>query len=174
MTINGANGIRRANATATSAITMPMKPVTIAIGSTNSATAAFRINRRIMNGRKRIVKGRKRSPNRRPKNSRNGSVNRQNTAASIGRRRACQSSGSTRGGFEKFRSLQLIRRPTRRGRGQVGHRLVRNALVEALDHHGGPAGCLLRLREPDDNAEPDEQHQHEYGTSAEPLERANH
>ena len=45
----------------------------------------------------------------------------------------------------------------RRRRREVRERTVRDALVEALDDHGGATGRFLRLREADNHAEADEQ-----------------
>ena len=58
--------------------------------------------------------------------------------------------------------------------GGVHHRLVRYPLVQALDDHRGAAGRPLQLREADDDAEADEEHEDEHRCSTQPLQRAEH
>src|SRR5262249_18753588 len=68
-------------------------------------------------------------------------------------------------------ALQRISLPARSGRRQVSHRLMREPLVQALDHGRATSGGLLRFREADDHAEADEEDQHEPRADRQSLDR---
>src|SRR5579864_2381747 len=73
--------------------------------------------------------------------------------------------------LEKFRRSELIGGPPGRCRQQVNHRTVAQRLVQALDDRS-VAGGLLQLREADDDAEADEEHENEHGAGPDALKRA--
>src|SRR4249920_1502297 len=79
----------------------------------------------------------------------------------------------TGGGLQQFRSFELIGRSARGGRRQVLHRSTADHLVETLDDGRTTAGGPFQLREPDDDAEANEQGEHEDGAGAQALKGAN-
>src|SRR5438132_1267215 len=81
---------------------------------------------------------------------------------------------STRGRLEKFRRAELVDRATRYRRRQVRHRLMADALVEALDDPRSPSRRPFQLRQPDEDAETDEQREDEGGARDKALHETPH
>src|SRR4029078_13639827 len=74
--------------------------------------------------------------------------------------------------LQEVRGAELIGRSTRRRRREVDHRLLADALVEALHHHRLAASRPLRLREAEDYTKTNKQDDNEEGARGEPLQRA--
>src|SRR5262245_13949534 len=136
---NGSSGTTRANERARKPTTSPTRAMQNTIGSSATATAALMTKRRSRNGSASSANGRATKANRTPNTIRNGNVSSQNMNARLQEAPLRSLPLFTRRGFYKFRRLELIRRSARRVRRQIGHRLVRHALVEALDDGRGAA-----------------------------------
>src|SRR4051812_37180718 len=115
-------------------------------------------------GRRSSATGSASTPNTTQKSSRKGNSNSQSTAHPLR-----DLSSLTRGCLEEFRGAQLVGRTARIGGRKVGHRAVRDRLLQALDDRSTPSRPL-RFREADRHAEPDEERQDEDAARQEPLQ----
>src|SRR5947208_13207855 len=166
---------------ATNASARPRNAAVRANGSTTSATPVLISRRNRKNGRNRSANGSSRTARRTPKTIRNGSVNRNSTRSPCGIARTGQAGDRsltcarytllTSRSVNEFRRLELVGRTARRARGQVGHRLVADPLLQALDHLRAAAGGLHRLREAEDDAEADEEYEDEHRARRQSLKR---
>src|SRR5262252_2404740 len=164
---NGSSGSRSARKTAPTANTTAATAASTTIGAMTTNSVSLINARSSRNGSSRSPSGRSRTATRIPKKIRNGRVRRQNTCLRSCRLFTCCV-------LQEFRGAELVGRPARRRRREIGHGMTADSLVEALHHHRVAAGSLLQLRKSEQHAEADEEHQHEHGTRQETLQEADH